>query len=99
MGHPTVETWHYPLAGDDTVATIQRVVIDVDKRKVVRLKMPPDQHRSSLCDDVSCAGGHGWDDVQWSEDSTHLAFVSTSRDHKQEWMRSANPDTGDVPGA
>ena len=99
VGHPTVETWHYPLAGDDTVATIQRVVIDVDKRKVVRLKMPPDQHRSSLCDDVSCAGGHGWDDVQWSEDSTHLAFVSTSRDHKQEWLRVADAEKGDVRDA
>ncbi len=25
-----------------------------------------------------------------------LAFVSTSRDHKQEWMRLANPNNGDV---
>ena len=80
--------------GDDNVTMIQRVIIDVDKRKVVRLKMPPDQHRSSLCDDVSCAGGHGWDDVQWSEDSAHLAFVSTSRDHKQEWLRVADAASG-----
>ena len=36
---------------------------------------------------LSCRGGSGWDDVQWSEDSTHVAFVSTSRDHKQEWLR------------
>ncbi len=66
------------------------------RRKVVRLKMPPDQHRSTLCDDVSCRGGSGWDDVQWSADSQTLAFVSTSRDHKQEWMRLANPNNGDV---
>ena len=58
--------------------------------------MPPDQHRSTLCDDISCRGGSGWDDVQWSADSNTLAFVSTSRDHKQEWMRLANPSTGDV---
>ena len=58
--------------------------------------MPPDQHRSSLCDDLSCAGGHGWDDVQWSKDGTHLAFVSTSRDHKQEWLRVADAANGDV---
>ena len=75
---------------------IERVIVDVEARKVVRLKMPPDQHRSSLCDDLSCAGGHGWDDVQWSADSTHLAFVSTSRDHKQEWLRVADAATGDV---
>ncbi len=95
-GHPALESWAYPLAGDDKVTMIQRVIIDVGTRSVVRLKMPPDQHRSSLCDDLSCAGGHGWDDVQWSEDSAHLAFVSTSRDHKQEWLRVADAASGDV---
>jgi dipeptidyl aminopeptidase/acylaminoacyl peptidase len=75
---------------------IERVIIEVDGAKVIRLKMPPDQHRSTLCDDVSCRGGSGWDDVQWSEDGTHLAFVSTSRDHKQEWMRIADASTGEV---
>jgi dienelactone hydrolase len=96
VGHPGLEAWAYPLPGDEDVTMIERVVIDVDKRKVVRLKTPPDQHRSSLCDDLSCAGGHGWDDVQWSADSTHLAFVSTSRDHKQEWLRIADAANGDV---
>ncbi|HWB33692.1 MAG TPA: DPP IV N-terminal domain-containing protein [Acidobacteriaceae bacterium] len=96
VGHPQLEAWRYPLPGDENITMIQRVVIDVPSRKVVRLKMPPDQHRSSLCDDVSCAGGHGWDDVQWSSDSRHLAFVSTSRDHKQETLRVADADTGDV---
>ncbi len=75
---------------------IERVIIEVDKAKVIRLKMPPDQHRSTLCDDVSCRGGSGWDDVQWSDDGKHLAFVSTSRDHKQEWMRIADAASGDV---
>jgi dipeptidyl-peptidase 4 len=96
VGHPTLESWRYPLAGDAVVAMIERVVIDIDARKVVRLKMPPDQHRATLCDDLSCAGGRGWDDVQWSEDGTHLAFVSTSRDHRQEWLRMADAATGDV---
>jgi dipeptidyl aminopeptidase/acylaminoacyl peptidase len=96
VGHPELESWAYPMAGDENVAMIERVIIDVDKRKVVRLKMPPDQHRSSLCDDLSCVGGHGWDDVQWSVDGKQLAFVSTSRDHKQEWLRVADAATGDV---
>jgi dipeptidyl-peptidase-4 len=95
-GHPALESWAYPLAGDENVTMIERVIVDVARRKVVRLKMPPDQHRSTLCDDVSCAGGHGWDDVQWSEDGMHLAFVSTSRDHKQEWLRVADAVSGDV---
>jgi dipeptidyl-peptidase-4 len=95
-GHPALKAWKYPLVGDKDVTMIERVIIDVDSPKVVRLKMPPDQHRSTLCDDVSCRGGSGWDDVQWSDDGAHLAFVSTSRDHKQEWMRIADASTGQV---
>ncbi len=92
--HPTLEAWRYPLVGDKDVTMIERVVIDVDRKRVVRFKMPPDQHRSSICDDVSCDGG--WEDVQWADDSKHVAFVSTARDHKQEWMRVADADKGDV---
>jgi Tol biopolymer transport system component len=81
--------------GDANVTMIERVVIDVPTRKLVRLKMPPDQHRSTLCDDVACHGSN-WDDVEWSPDGARLAFVSTSRDHKQEWLREANTATGEV---
>ena len=94
--HPHLEAWKYPLAGDKDVTMIERVVIDVAAKKVVRFKMAPDQHRSSLCDDISCRGGAGWDDVIWAEDSKSIAFVSTARDHRQEWLRVANPETGDV---
>jgi dipeptidyl-peptidase 4 len=95
-GHPVLKAWKYPLVGDKDVTMIERVIIEVDGAKMIRLKMPPDQHRSTLCDDVSCRGGSGWDDVQWSDDGSHLAFVSTSRDHKQEWMKIADASTGDV---
>ena len=96
-GHPTLKAWKYPLVGDENITMIERVIIDVDSRKVVRLKMPPDQHRSTICDDVTCRGtGSVWDDVEWSADDSHLAFVSTSRDHKQEWFRVADASTGEV---
>ncbi len=95
-GHPQLQAWKYPLVGDDNVTLIERVVIDVtDAPKVIRLKMKPDQHRSTLCDDLSCRGG-GWDDVQWSDDGKQLAFVSSSREHKQAWLRVADAATGDV---
>ncbi len=90
--HPQLEAWHYPLVGDKDVTVIERVVIDVPSGKVVRFRMPPDQHRSTICDDVSCPGG--WDDVQWAPGSNSLAFVSTSRDHKEEWLRVADASTG-----
>ena len=71
---------------------IERVIIDVDSAKVTRLKMPPDQHRSTLCDNLVCQAG--WEDVQWASDTKTLAFVSTSRDHKVETVRIAEVATG-----
>ncbi len=94
VGAPKVERWKYPFVGDEHVTMIERVVIDVPARKVVRLQMPPDQHRSTLCDDVSCNGG--WEDVQWAPDGRTLAFASTSRNHRQAWLRIADAENGAV---
>jgi len=94
VGHPTLQAWKYPLPGDETITMIERVVIDVDTKKVTRVLMPPDQHRSTLCDDVAC--DDAWSDVQWSSDSSSLAFVSTGRDHKREDLRVVNASTGSV---
>ena len=93
-GHPQLNAVRYPLAGDAGVAMVERVVIDVNAKKVVRLKIAADYHRSTTCDNLAC--GDGWADVQWSGDSKSLAFVSTSRDHRQEWLRVADPETGEV---
>jgi dipeptidyl-peptidase-4 len=94
--HPELKAWKYPLVGDAHVTMIERVILDVHARKVIRLKMPPDQHRSTICDDVVCNGETNWSDVEWSKDGSHLAFVSTARDHRQEWVRVADAATGDV---
>ena len=96
LGHPELQSWKYPLAGDEHVTMIERVLIDVPTHTVVRLKMPQDQHRSTLCDDVSCGRNGGWDDVKWATDGKTVAFVSTSRDHKHETFRIADAKTGEV---
>ncbi len=98
VGHPVLEQWHYPLPGDSVITTIQRVIIELDGPRVVRLQMPPDQHRSTLCDHVTCddGPGGGWADVYWSPDASRLLFVSTSRDHKDEKLRIADARTGAV---
>ncbi len=98
IGHPVLEAWPYPLPGDSVITTIQRVVIDLDGPKVIRLQMPPDQHRSTLCDDISCGFGPGaaFADVYWSPDARQLVFVSTSRDHQDEKVRVADAATGAV---
>jgi dipeptidyl-peptidase 4 len=92
--HPKLKAWKYPLPGDKDVTMIERVVIDVDANRVVHLKMPPDEHRSTLCDDISCGGD--FTDVEWSADSSGLAFVSSSRDHKKANLRVANITTGEI---
>jgi dipeptidyl aminopeptidase/acylaminoacyl peptidase len=95
VGHPVLQTWKYPLPGDDIVAMIEPVILDVVTGKMVRVKLPPQQHRSTLCDDIACRGGE-WSDVQWEPTGFHLAMVNTSRDHKQEQFRIVETETGAV---
>lgn len=95
VGHPTLHAWKYPLPEDSVIFRIHRVVIHLDGPRVVRLQMPPDQHRSTICDHIVCRGA-GFSDIEWSPDASQLAFISTSRDHKHEVLRIADPETGAV---
>src|SRR5258708_31278554 len=97
VGHPELRAWKDPLPGDEVVTTIQRVIIDLSSAPLhmIRLKMPADQHRSTLCDNLACRGTE-WADVQGSADGADLAFVYTSRDHKEERLRVADAATGAV---
>lgn len=94
VGHPTLQAWKYPLPGDSVIPMIHRVIVDLDGPRVIRLQLPPDAHRSTVCDHVFCGGT--WADVQWFPDGSKLAFVSTSRDHKNEVLRVADAATGAV---
>jgi dipeptidyl aminopeptidase/acylaminoacyl peptidase len=96
-GNPELESWKYPLPGDSVVFRISRVIIREGpdgKPSVVRLKMAPDAHRSTVSDHVACGGEIC--DVQWYPDGSHLAFISSSRDHKHAWLRIADATTGEV---
>jgi dipeptidyl-peptidase-4 len=95
VGHPKLEAWKYPLPGDEVVTMLRRVIVDVESRKLTALNIALDQHRSTLCDDIACKGSE-WADVQWSADAGKLAFVSTSRDHKQARLREADAVSGTV---
>lgn len=94
VGAPKLEAWKYPLPQDKEVIKIHRVIIEADTGRMVRLKLPPDDRRGTLCDDIICDGT--FDDNEWSPDSTKLAFVSTPRDHKWAKFRIADAATGDV---
>ena len=94
VGKPSLSQWKYPLPGDAVIPMITRVVINVDEPKVIPLQIPADPHRATLSDDISSSGT--FDDIDWSPDGAKVAFVSTSRDHKQEKVRIADAATGAV---
>jgi dipeptidyl aminopeptidase/acylaminoacyl peptidase len=97
VGAPRLESWKYPFPGDSVIFRISRVIINQGpdgQPRMVRLQMPPDQHRSTVSDHVACGGAIC--DVQWYPDGSHLAFISSSRDHKTAWFRVANAQTGEV---
>ncbi len=97
VGEPDLEAWRYPLPGDSVIFRIHRVVIEVagpNAPRLVRLRMPPDAHRSMVNDHIACRVGLC--DLLWYPDASALAFVSSSRDHKQAWVRVADARTGRV---
>lgn len=94
VGHPRLESWKYPLPEDSVIFRIHRVIIEVDQPKVIRLKMNPDQHRSSITDHIATGGKLA--DAEWSADGKQLMFLSNSRDHKVATLRVANAETGEV---
>lgn len=94
VGAPKLESWKYPIPEDKDIIRIHRVIIEVDNPKVIRLQMDPDPRRGTLCDDIACSGA--FDDNAWSPDGSKLAFVSTSRDHKEAKLRIADAATGEV---
>ena len=98
VGAPRLESWKYPFPGDSVIFRISRVIVHLlpdGGAHVQRLQMPADMHRSTVSDHVACSGGTICD-AQWYPDGSHLAFISSSRDHKQAWLRIASTATGAV---
>ena len=96
VGHPELEAWKYPMPEDSVIFRVHRVIIHIDgpEPRVVRLDMPPDQHRSTITDHIACGGALC--DAEWAPDGSQLAFISSSRDHKDATLRVADPETGEV---
>ena len=96
VGHPELQAWKYPLPGDDVVAMIQRVVVDVGRgaRSCASRWSPTSTARRSAT--TSPAAATSGRMSQWAPDSRSVAFVSTSRDHRKTTLRIADPGTGEV---
>src|SRR5262249_33438231 len=66
-GLPELQVFKSPMPGDTVVTTIQRVVIDVEKHRVVRLRMAPDQNRSTGFAGMT-GEGCAMADTEWTSD-------------------------------
>ena len=95
VGHPKLQSWKYALPGDDKIFEIERLIIDVKSKEIVKLKMKNDFQRSTTTDHIAGRGGELLD-TQWSNDSSKLAFISSSRDHKEAHLQIADSKTGNV---
>jgi dipeptidyl aminopeptidase/acylaminoacyl peptidase len=95
VGHPKLQSWKYALPGDDKIFEIERLIIDVKSKEIIKLKMKNDFQRSTTTDHIAGRGGELLD-TQWSNDSSKLAFISSSRDHKEAHLQIADSKTGNV---
>jgi dipeptidyl aminopeptidase/acylaminoacyl peptidase len=89
-GHPVLKAWKYPLPGDEHVAMISRVIIDVETGRTTRLLDGPDFHRAMSEDNIDMG------EYLWSPDGTRLGYVSTDRFHKNSTAKLADTTNGEV---
>ena len=95
VGHPTLEKWKYTLPGDDKIFEIERIFIDIKTKKITPLNFKRDFQRSTTTDHIA-----DWDgtllDANFSEDGRKLAFISSTRDHKEAHLHIADVGSGKV---
>jgi dipeptidyl aminopeptidase/acylaminoacyl peptidase len=95
VGHPKLEKWKYTLPGDEKIFEIERIFIDVNSGKITPFKMGRDFQRSTTTDHIA-----DWDgtllDANFSKDSKKLAFISSTRDHKEAHLQVADVRTGNI---
>ncbi len=94
VGRPEADIWPYALPGDEHVPMLERVILDIERMETAFLDTEPDHQRTSNCCGLIRQGN--WADVEWNEDASKLAFVSTSRDYKDVILRVADPVSGEV---
>ena len=95
VGHPKLEKWKYTLPGDEKIFEIERIFINVNSGKITNFKMGRDYQRSTTTDHIA-----DWDgtllDANFSGDSKKLAFVSSTRDHKEAHLKIADVESGNI---
>jgi hypothetical protein len=91
VGRPTLRTWKYPFVGDKDVIRIERVILEVEHPKVLKLQLAPDPRRSTGCPDLSCEG-KGLGDAAWNADATAGVCLGCARCQTGELPRGRRRD-------
>ena len=95
VGHPKLEKWKYTLPGDEKIFEIERIFIEINSGRIIKFKMGRDYQRSTTTDHIA-----DWDgtllDANFSDDGKKLAFISSTRDHKEAHLQIADVKTGDI---
>ncbi len=95
VGHPKLQKWKYTLPGDEKIFEIERIFIQVNSGRIIKFKMGRDFQRSTTTDHIA-----DWDgtllDANFSDDSEKLAFISSTRDHKEAHLQIADVETGEI---
>ena len=95
VGHPKLEKWKYTLPGDEKIFEIERIFIQVNSGRITKFKMGRDYQRSTTTDHIA-----DWDgtllDANFSDDGKKLAFISSTRDHKEAHLQIADVKTGNI---
>ena len=95
VGHPNLQKWKYTLPGDKNIFEIERLFINVETGKVTPFRTKRDYQRSTTTDHIAGRSGVLLD-ANFSKDGKKLAFISSSRDHKEAHLQIADVKTGNV---
>ena len=95
VGHPKLEKWKYALPGDEKIFEIERIFVNVNSGKITAFKMGRDFQRSTTTDHIADTDGTLLDS-EFSSDNKRLAFISSSRDHKEAHLKIADINSGNI---
>ena len=93
VGHPNSQKWKYTLPGDENIFEIERLLLMLRPEKLP-FKMNRD-YQTTTTDHIAGRGGVLLD-ANFSKDGKKLAFISSSRDHKEADLKIADVKTGNV---
>jgi dipeptidyl-peptidase-4 len=83
---PLLHTYKYPMVGDEHLAQVEIIILDVEEQKVVRADVEPAEGE--------IAGAVEAKRIWWGKDSQKAWYLRTQRDHKKIDFYEIDADSG-----